>query len=135
MASRLIPCTDCAAQKRRLERAEFVVDGCSPEGDDGLCRISFHDPGDATPALPTDAAVSGTRRGAARAAPARAAAAAARGAGAGAGAAAAAWDGSVPAAATAVVKRIEGFFAAPYDDNGNRPGGTWTIGYGTIVDA
>lgn len=45
------------------------------------------------------------------------------------------WDGTVPAAATAVVKRIEGFFAAPYDDNGNLPGGTWTIGYGTIVDA
>jgi lysozyme len=40
----------------------------------------------------------------------------------------------VPAAATAVIKRIEGFFATPYDDNGGRPGGTWTIGYGTIVD-
>ncbi|MBB2488060.1 lysozyme [Mitsuaria sp. WAJ17] len=45
------------------------------------------------------------------------------------------WDGTVPAAATAVVKRIEGFFAHPYDDNGAQPGGTWTIGYGTIVDA
>jgi len=45
------------------------------------------------------------------------------------------WDGTVPSAATVVVKRIEGFFAAPYDDNGNLPGGTWTIGYGTIVDA
>ncbi|MGM9513514.1 lysozyme [Roseateles sp. DB2] len=45
------------------------------------------------------------------------------------------WDGGVPAAATAVVKRIEGFFAQPYDDNGAQPGGTWTIGYGTIVDA
>lgn len=45
------------------------------------------------------------------------------------------WDGSVPTAATAVVKRIEGFFSAPYDDNGSLPGGTWTIGYGTIVDA
>ncbi len=45
------------------------------------------------------------------------------------------WDGAVPAAATAVVKRIEGFFAQPYDDNGAQPGGTWTIGYGTIVDA
>jgi lysozyme len=44
------------------------------------------------------------------------------------------WDGSVPLAATAVVKRIEGFFANPYDDNGTLPGGTWTIGYGTIVD-
>lgn len=46
------------------------------------------------------------------------------------------WDkASVPAAATAVVKRIEGFFASPYDDNGSLPGGTWTIGYGTIRDA
>ncbi len=45
------------------------------------------------------------------------------------------WDGSVPIAATAVVKRIEGFFSAPYDDNGAQPGGTWTIGYGTIRDA
>lgn len=44
------------------------------------------------------------------------------------------WDGSVPAAATAVVKRIEGFFSTPYDDNGAKPGGTWTIGYGTIID-
>jgi lysozyme len=41
---------------------------------------------------------------------------------------------TVPAAATVVVKRIEGFFATPYDDNGGKPGGTWTIGYGTIVD-
>ena len=45
------------------------------------------------------------------------------------------WDGTVPIAATAVVKRIEGFSATPYDDNGGLPGGTWTIGYGTIVDA
>ncbi len=45
------------------------------------------------------------------------------------------WNGCVPTAATAVVKRIEGFFSAPYDDNGSLPGGTWTIGYGTIVDA
>lgn len=45
------------------------------------------------------------------------------------------WDRrTVPSAATAVVKRIEGFFAGPYDDNGARPGGTWTIGYGTIID-
>jgi lysozyme len=49
---------------------------------------------------------------------------------------AAEWDGeTVPKAATAVVKRIEGFYAEPYDDNGAAPGGTWTIGYGTIVDA
>lgn len=46
------------------------------------------------------------------------------------------WDGtSIPAAATVVIKRIEGFFSAPYDDNGALPGGTWTMGYGTIVDA
>lgn len=44
------------------------------------------------------------------------------------------WDReTVPVAATAVVKRIEGFSATPYDDNGARPGGTWTIGYGTIM--
>jgi len=46
-----------------------------------------------------------------------------------------AWNGTVPSAATTVVKRIEGFFSKPYDDNGSKPGGTWTIGYGTIVDA
>jgi lysozyme len=46
------------------------------------------------------------------------------------------WDRkTVPHAATAVVKRIEGFFATPYDDNGAVAGGTWTIGYGTITDA
>ncbi len=45
------------------------------------------------------------------------------------------WTGDVPPAATVVVKRIEGFFASPYDDNGAVPGGTWTIGYGSIVDA
>lgn len=45
------------------------------------------------------------------------------------------WDGTVPSAATTVVKRIEGFFSKPYDDNGSQPGGTWTIGYGTIMDA
>jgi len=44
------------------------------------------------------------------------------------------WEGEVPLAATAVVKRIEGFYPKPYDDNGDQPGGTWTIGYGTIVD-
>lgn len=44
------------------------------------------------------------------------------------------WDReSVPDAATSVVKRIEGFSAKPYDDNGAKPGGTWTIGYGTIM--
>src|SRR5260221_7126494 len=46
------------------------------------------------------------------------------------------WDGTtVPDAATVVVKKIEGFSATPYDDNGSQPGGTWTIGYGTIIDA
>lgn len=40
----------------------------------------------------------------------------------------------MPEAATAVVKRLEGFFAKPYDDNGEAPGGTWTIGYGSIRD-
>lgn len=46
------------------------------------------------------------------------------------------WDKvTVPSSATAVVKRIEGFYSKPYDDNGSLPGGTWTIGYGTIVDA
>ncbi len=45
------------------------------------------------------------------------------------------WDKvSVPLSATAVVKRIEGFYAKPYDDNGAKPGGTWTIGYGSIRD-
>lgn len=44
------------------------------------------------------------------------------------------WTGVVPIAATAVVKRVEGFYAMPYDDNGALPGGTWTIGYGSIVD-
>jgi lysozyme len=45
------------------------------------------------------------------------------------------WDGTVPLAATSVVKRIEGYYGTPYDDNGAKPGGTWTIGYGTIIDA
>lgn len=46
------------------------------------------------------------------------------------------WDRhSVPDAATTVVKKIEGFSATPYDDNGSLPGGTWTIGYGSIRDA
>ena len=34
-----------------------------------------------------------------------------------------------------MVKRIEGFYAKPYDDNGSLPGGTMTIGYGSIRDA
>lgn len=45
------------------------------------------------------------------------------------------WSGDVPPAATVVVKRIEGFYSKPYDDNGAKPGGTMTIGYGSIVDA
>ncbi|WP_434583638.1 lysozyme [Klebsiella sp. R390] len=46
------------------------------------------------------------------------------------------WDGvTIPPSATSVIKRIEGFYSSPYDDNGSIPGGTWTIGYGTIIDA
>ncbi|MDT8881825.1 lysozyme [Klebsiella aerogenes] len=46
------------------------------------------------------------------------------------------WDrATVPKSATSVIKRIEGFYSSPYDDNGSIPGGTWTIGYGTIIDA
>jgi lysozyme len=46
------------------------------------------------------------------------------------------WDReTVPVAATAVVRRLEGFSATPYDDNGPAPGGTMTIGYGSIRDA
>jgi lysozyme len=45
------------------------------------------------------------------------------------------WRGEVPLSATVVVKRIESFFSKPYDDNGGQPGGTWTIGYGSILDA
>lgn len=113
MPSRRIPCADCAAEKRRLERAGFVVDGCAPDGDDGMCLITFHDPQEAgiAPVAPPMAAAAATLE-----------------------AALPAWDGSVPATATVVVKRIEGFFAAPYDDNGALPGGTWTIGYGSIID-
>lgn len=42
------------------------------------------------------------------------------------------WDGSVPEAATAVVKKIEGFSPTPYEDNPGNPNNTWTIGYGSI---
>jgi lysozyme len=44
------------------------------------------------------------------------------------------WAGSVPVAATAVVKRVEGFSAKPYPDNPGNPHNTWTIGYGSILD-
>jgi lysozyme len=44
------------------------------------------------------------------------------------------WSGSVPAAATAVVKKIEAFQAKPYPDNPGNSHNTWTIGYGSIVD-
>lgn len=48
----------------------------------------------------------------------------------------AAWQApEIPDAATVVVKRIETFQGKPYNDAGGRPGGTWTIGYGTIVDS
>jgi len=132
VATRLIPCADCAAERLALERARFVVAGCLPGGDDGMCLITFEDPR-AVPDRPSTAGAgprTGRRRGS-RAVP-----------GLGARTAIAAaiestsppWDRSVPPAATVVVKRIEGFFATPYDDNGGNPGGTWTIGYGTIVD-
>ncbi len=46
------------------------------------------------------------------------------------------WDrSSVPADATVIVKRVEGFSKTAYDDNGKRRGGTWTIGYGATKDA
>ncbi len=44
------------------------------------------------------------------------------------------WSGSVPVAATAVVKEIENFQPDPYPDNPGNPHNTWTIGYGSIVD-
>jgi lysozyme len=44
------------------------------------------------------------------------------------------WDGNVPAAATAVIRRIEAFSAAPYQDNPGNPNNTWTIGYGSTHD-
>jgi lysozyme len=44
------------------------------------------------------------------------------------------WSGSVPVAATIVVKRIESFSPTPYPDNPGNPHNTWTIGYGSIVD-
>lgn len=45
------------------------------------------------------------------------------------------WSGSVPESAIELVKICEKFRAAPYDDNGNLPGGRWTIGWGTTIDA
>jgi lysozyme len=112
MTIRRIPCTDCAAEKVRLEAAGFVVDSCEPDGTDGMCIVAFHDPADAD--APRAARMVGRLAAQPPSPP---------------------WDFRVPVAATAVVKRIEGFFAHPYDDNGAQPGGTWTIGYGTIVDA
>lgn len=41
------------------------------------------------------------------------------------------WDGGVPLAAGALKRRLEGFSANPYDDNGKARRGTWTIGYGS----
>lgn len=141
MPSRLVPCSDCATEKRRLERAGFIVNGCVPEGSDGMCRIAFTDKGDAqessagTGGEQGIAAVQGASSPAGSSTPSAAVPAAMPAAVSASGLTSQAWDGSVPLAATAVVKRIEGFFAAPYDDNGAQPGGTWTIGYGTIVDA
>jgi len=147
--TRSIACADCADEKQLLERARFVVLGCTPAGRDGTCFLMYEDPCEVT-AAPCEPAPES--RGAGKRAHARrrempgdtpASARDAAGAAGAAGAAAAVrappssppWDGGVPPAATAVIKRIEGFFATPYDDNGGKPGGTWTIGYGTIVDA
>lgn len=48
---------------------------------------------------------------------------------------AAEWDRvSCPAMAIELIKVLEAFSATPYDDNGSAPGGTWTIGYGSIRD-
>jgi lysozyme len=46
----------------------------------------------------------------------------------------AAWTGGVPLAALVVVKKVEGYRAAPYDDNPGNPNNTKTIGYGSIRD-
>jgi lysozyme len=46
----------------------------------------------------------------------------------------AAWTGEIPAAALAIVKKIEGFEQDPYDDNPGNPNNTVTIGYGSIRD-
>src|SRR6185436_6153067 len=45
-----------------------------------------------------------------------------------------AWTGDIPAAALAIVKKIEGFVPDPYDDNPGNPNNTVTIGYGSIRD-
>ena len=131
MPTRSIPCAACASERRLLERAHFVVIDCTPDRGDGRCLLRYEDPR-AEAVLP-DALGLRARRPAARGR--RGALREAGHAAAVAGALASPpWDGTVPPAATVVIKRIEGFFATPYDDNGGKPGGTWTIGYGTIVD-
>jgi len=45
------------------------------------------------------------------------------------------WDRkAAPAAAVAIIRATEGLHLTPYDDNGSRPGGTWTIGIGATRD-
>jgi lysozyme len=43
--------------------------------------------------------------------------------------------GSVPLLAATITGKFESFRSHPYDDNGDKPDGTWTIGYGSIRDA
>ena len=45
------------------------------------------------------------------------------------------WSGGVPDEALALSKVLEGLKLEPYDDNGEKSGGTWTIGYGSTRDA
>jgi lysozyme len=44
------------------------------------------------------------------------------------------WRGGVSAETLELSKAFEGLSLVPYDDNGDRPGGTWTIGYGSTLD-
>ena len=83
MTSRRIPCTDCAAERARLEAAGFVVDGCEPDGTNGMCLVTFHD--SAAVGAPSVARTA-IRPAAAPESPA--------------------WNFGIPDAATAVVNRI-----------------------------
>jgi lysozyme len=44
------------------------------------------------------------------------------------------WRGGISAEVLELSKAFEGLSLVPYDDNGDRPGGTWTIGYGSTLD-
>jgi lysozyme len=44
------------------------------------------------------------------------------------------WRGGVSAETLELSKAFEGLSLVPYDDNGDLPGETWTIGYGSIRD-